>query len=520
MSFDLISPQKAFLLGAAFSALVAHQIWKRTKSQLPLPPGPKGLPVVGNLFQIPREEPWKVYKEWTKEYGDMIYLEAMGQPILILNSLETIKDLLVSRAENYSDRPDSPLLDLTRARSVSIAVGMNYGQLWREHRREFHRFYNRTQIHRFHPIIEQEVAAFLPRLLDNPNGFRDETHLLIGMIIMRASYGAEDPEYNKKLAHLGEEVVQGFVTYVAPGRLLVSTFHSLRHIPEWFSGAGWKKNVLALGRLNEQCRNRPFDDAEKRVNAGVQSEYVNVAGELIQMLPDKDADEKAYMHQRTVARNVAAQAYVAGVDTTFTTTSVLCLALLMHPEVQRKAQAEIDTVIGPGRLPTISDLENLPYLQAVVKEVTRWHTVVPFSLPHAAAQEDVYKGLKIPAKTLIFSNAWAILHDPEIFEDPMEFRPERYLKDGKIDPGVLDPEEVAFGFGRRICPGRHMSSVTIPLIFASILAFFDVQQAKDKDGHPIPVEYKVLSKLIAVPLPYQCELVPRSDKHVEFLRQL
>ena len=136
----------------------------------------------------------------------------------------------------------------------------------------------------------------------------------------------------------------------------------------------------------------------------------------------------------------------------------------------------------------------------------------------------------------------------------MEFRPERFLKDGKIDPGALDPEDVAFGFGRRlarpsalesklidpyssICPGRHMSSVTIPLIFASILAFFDVQEAKDKAGHPIPVEYKVLSKLIAyvriillsdalltlssrVPLPYQCQLVPRSEKHVEFLRRL
>ncbi|KAH6916318.1 O-methylsterigmatocystin oxidoreductase [Coprinopsis sp. MPI-PUGE-AT-0042] len=521
ITLELLRSQKQAVAGTLLSIFVAVQVWRLIKgrTRAPLPPGPRGLPFIGNVLQIPTQEPWKVYKEWTKQYGDVIYLEALGQPILVLNSLESIKDLLVSRAANYSDRPDGPLLDLIKARSVSFAVGMNYGQLWREHRREFHRFYNPTQVHRFNPIIEEEVSAFLSRLLHNPNGFREEMHLLLGMIIMRASYGAEDPEYNKRLAQSAAEVVEGFATYAVPGRLLVSIFHSLQHVPEWFPGAGWKRILKDLGRLSEQIRTEPFNAAEERVNLGIQSEYVNIAGELIQTLPDKDVDEQAYRHQRAIARNVAGQAYVAGIDTTFCATSVLCLALIMHPKVQRKAQLELDAVVGTDRLPNAGDIERLPYLQAIMKEVARWHTVVPLSTPRATAGEDIYKGFRIPAKTVVLSNAWAILHDPEVFENPMEFNPERYLKDGKINPDVLDPEDVAFGYGRRICPGRHMSNIAIPVIFASLLSCFDIKPATDENGQPIPVRYDVPSKLIAVPRPYQCEITPRSERRVALLRQ-
>ncbi|KAH6916316.1 cytochrome P450 98A3 [Coprinopsis sp. MPI-PUGE-AT-0042] len=520
MSIELLGTQKTLIVCAVLPIFAAIWLWtlNRARGRALLPPGPKGLPLIGNLLQIPVEQPWEVYNEWKKQYGDVIYLEALGQRVLVLNSLESVKDLLVSRATNYSDRPDGPLLDLAKVRSTSFAIGMNYGQQWREHRRDFHRFYNHTQIHRFHPIIEEEVPVFLSRLLDNPTGFSEEMHTVLGMIIMRGSYGGDDPSYNKRLAKSAATIVEGFLTYAAPGRLLVSTFPSLRHVPSWFPGAGWKRIIEHLGDLTEEILNEPFDAVEGRLKVGQESEFVNVAKELLESLPERDLDEQAYAHRRFVARNVAAQAYIAGIDTTFSATSALCLALAMYPDVQRKAQMELDAVIGAHRLPNSQDIENLPYIQAIMKEGARWHTVVPLSLPRATTSEDIYRGFRIPAKTVVLSNAWAILHDPDVFEDPMEFKPERYLKDGRINQDVLDPEDAAFGFGRRICPGRHMSNIAISVIFASLLACFDIKPAKDKDGQPIPLRHQVPSSLITAPLPYECEITPRSEKHIALLR--
>ncbi|KAH6888962.1 cytochrome P450 98A3 [Coprinopsis sp. MPI-PUGE-AT-0042] len=520
-AIELLGTQKHLVVGALLPAFVALWLWgpHKTRARAPLPPGPKGLPLIGNLLQIPVTRPWEVYQEWKKQYGDIIYLEALGQRVLVLNSLESIQDLLVSRAPNYSDRPDGALLDLAKVRSTSFAVGMNYGQPWREHRRDFHRFYNHTQMHRFHPIIEEEISVFLSRLLDNPSGFHEEIHMALGMIIMRGSYGGEDPEYNKRLATSAATIADGFVTYSAPGRLLVSIFPSLRHVPSWFPGAGWKRILQHLGDLTEQIFNEPFDAVEGRMKAGQESEYVNVARELLESLPERDLDEHAYAHRRLVARNVAAQAYIAGIDTTFSATSALCLALAINPDVQRKAQVELEAVVGSHRLPNARDLENLPYIQAIIKEGARWHTVVPLSLPRATAGEDVYKGFRIPAKTLILPNAWAIMHDPEVFEDPLEFRPERYLKDGKMNPDVLDPADVAFGFGRRICPGRHMGNTIISVVFASLLACFDIKPAKDKDGQPMPLRQRVSSSLNTAPLPHEWEIKPRSEKHIALLRR-
>ena len=156
--------------------------------------------------------------------------------------------------------------------------------------------------------------------------------------------------------------------------------------------------------------------------------------------------------------------------------------MALCPEVQKKAQAEIDAVVGPNRLPDFHDRPSLPYVNAVLKESSRWNLVVPLGrpfvivivatiltssegVPHMSTNDDEYNGYYIPKGTVMIGNAWlvrplnlisvlsflfrSILHDPEVFSDPMVFRPERYLKDGKLNPKVRDPDCAAFGFGRR-----------------------------------------------------------------------
>ncbi|KAJ2925021.1 hypothetical protein H1R20_g12083, partial [Candolleomyces eurysporus] len=175
----------------------------------------------------------------------------------------------------------------------------------------------------------------------------------------------------------------------------------------------------------------------------------------------------------------------------------LVFALAAHPRAQKKAQEEIDRVIGHDRLPCLSDRENLPYVAAVVKEISRWHSVVPLGLSRASAQDTVYNGYFIPKGTYIMMNTWAFMHDPEVFENPMEFIPDRYLKDGKLVPGPRDPEVAAFGFGRRICPGRHLSNDAIFIVAASLLAVFDISPPKDESGNPIEMKFNPSSDVVS-----------------------
>lgn len=123
--------------------------------------------------------------------------------------------------------------------------------------------------------------------------------------------------------------------------------------------------------------------------------------------------------------------------------------MVLYPDVQHKAQAEIDAVVGPHRLPNFSDRQSLPYITAVMKEVTRWHSAAPLGLPHFINVDDEYNGYHIPKGSIVLGNTWGILHDPRTYAEPMEFKPERYFVDGKLDYSSNDPGRFSFGYGRR-----------------------------------------------------------------------
>jgi len=123
--------------------------------------------------------------------------------------------------------------------------------------------------------------------------------------------------------------------------------------------------------------------------------------------------------------------------------------MVRNPKVLKKAQEELDRVVGKGRLPDFLDKDNLPYIDAIVKEVIRWSPPLPITIPKRVIQDDVYRGYFIPAGATVVENVWAICRDPTIYPDPETFNPDRFLKDGKIDPSVFNPEDRIFGAGRR-----------------------------------------------------------------------
>jgi len=215
--------------------------------------------------------------------------------------------------------------------------------------------------------------------------------------------------------------------------------------------------------------------------------------------PDIPADEEE------VIRNTAATALTGGTDTTVSYLTSFMLAMVVYPEVQRKAQAELDTVIGTGRLPTFEDRKNLPYINALCNEIIRWLPVLPIGVPHWVSEDDVYGDYFIPKGSVVIANEWAMLHDENVYgAEPDKFIPERFLQ-----PGIKEPT-AAFGHGRRFCPGRFMADNSIFIVVTHILAIFNVSLPQDDHGNDITVEVSVTPDLIVHPEPFKCSIKPRS----------
>jgi cytochrome P450 len=161
--------------------------------------------------------------------------------------------------------------------------------------------------------------------------------------------------------------------------------------------------------------------------------------------------------------------------------------MVAFPEAQRRAQAQLDAVVGRGRLPTFADAPRLPYVHAIIKEVLRWRPVVPLGVPHAAAQEDWYEGMFIPKGATCVANVWQCNHDHAIFgDDADDFKPERHLDDkGELLPGPVETNlegHVSFGFGRRVCVGRHLVNNTLFIATARILWAANLGRVRDEMG--------------------------------------
>ncbi|PPQ75950.1 hypothetical protein CVT26_005853 [Gymnopilus dilepis] len=514
---------------------------------LPLPPGPKGWPIIGNYFDIPHEKPWIAYHEWTKIYGDLIYFEVLGRPFLILGSVKRTSEIFDKRSSNYSDR-------MRMDWDYDLAF-LPYGPWWRRHRKAFNEHFRPDVLRKYRPIHSREVRALLQRLLTSPEDFMHHIRHTFAAVIMRISYGIAVEDSSDPYISRAEEALKGLAVAGIPGSFLVDMIPLLKYVPAWIPGASFKKKAAYWKKINDDVVNLPFEYVEDQVAKGLA--VPSVATALIDRLPDKNS--AAYIEERKIAQNTAGVAYgeltrylirkfnYCGSDgfmtQTLSSVQAFFLAMAIYPDVQRRAQEELDAVVGQARLPDFRDRDALPYINAIVKESVRWHQVAPMAIPHMCTSDDEYDGYFIPKGTLVIGNAWSILHDPSAFSHPMDFRPEHYLKDGKVDPNARDPECAAFGFGRRlapffstsdpdldilvkprICPGRHMSSDSLYTIISCVLAVYDIKPPKDEHGNNIRLRAEFTSGLASpsptrYPVPFKCTITPRSALAESVIRE-
>ncbi|TFK85636.1 cytochrome P450 [Polyporus arcularius HHB13444] len=233
------------------------------------------------------------------------------------------------------------------------------------------------------------------------------------------------------------------------GEYHVEQFPFLRYLPSWFPLANFKRELPRWRADASRLRDVPWDAAMEAMSRG--NATPSMASTLIGDFSDTVEEDVI------IAKGACASAYAGGADTTFATFTMFVAAMVLFPKAQRLAQAELDAVIGPDRLPTVSDKSSLPYISALITEVFRWQPVVPTGVIHLAMEEDEYRGYHVPRGTVVIPNPWAYSRDPALYPDPEEFRSERYLRDGKVELGDRGPAAFVFGYGRRVCPGRYFA---------------------------------------------------------------
>jgi cytochrome P450 len=227
-------------------------------------------------------------------------------------------------------------------------------------------------------------------------------------------------------------------------------------------------------------------------------------------------DEASKPMFETTLKKTATTAMIGAYETTTSTLMAFALAMVSYPDVQRRAQAEINSVIGRDRLPIFEDRASLPYVESILRETLRWQPVGPLGIPHATSSDDTYNGYFIPKRTTVIYNIWGISRDEKRYPDASRFMPERFLNGN----GALiddNPAEYVFGSGRRACPGRYTVDASLWSAIATMLATVEFSFAKDDQGKMIDFTPQFATGLAHSVTVFPCNISPRSHIRSEFV---
>ncbi|PPQ72980.1 hypothetical protein CVT25_004560 [Psilocybe cyanescens] len=418
----------------AFAGILLKKLL--TKKSEPLPPGPRKLPLIGNFLDMPSSQEWFTFTEWGKKWGDIVSISVFSQQIVILNTIDQAIEMLDKKSSIYSDRPVMQMGGEMVGWKNTLGLTA-YGERFRKYRKLFHQVIGtHSAMSRFYTVEETETRQFLKRVLSNPDDLAAHVRKTAGAIILRISHGYEVKEKEDPFVTLADEATDQFSLSTAPGVFLVNLVPALRHVPQWFPGAGFKKIAAEWAQTLVHMAEKPHQFVKEQIAYGTAKE--SFTSQLLESPGFNPSQEHDIMWS-------AASLYSGGADTTVSAIYAIFLAAVLNPEATQKAQKELDRVVGRDRLPTFADREHLPYTNAFVLEVLRWHSVTPTGVPHRVTEDNVHANYLIPKGALIITNIWMMAHDTRVYSDSFHFKPERFL--GRNPE--RDPRDFCFGFGRR-----------------------------------------------------------------------
>ncbi|KAM8809564.1 cytochrome P450 2K6-like [Eudromia elegans] len=461
------------------------------------PPGPRALPIIGNLHLFDLKRPYRTYLQLSKVYGPVFSVQMGQRKIVVISGYETVKEALVNQADAFAERPKIPIFeDLTRGNGVVFARGDN----WKVMRR-----FTLTTLRDFgmgKRAIEDRIVeeyGYLADTIGSQEGKPFDVSKIINSavaniivsILLGKRFDYKDTRF-LKLINLTNESV----------RLAGNPFVTIYNM---FPCLGF---LLKAQKTLLQNRDKFHAYIQDTFIEHLKTLDKNDQRSLIDAFLVKQQEEKSttnrYFHNGNLL-SLVSNLFTAGVETISTTLNWSFLLMLKYPEIQRKVQEEIDRVIG-STPPRIEHRTQMPYTDAVIHEIQRFANILPLDLPHETAADVTLKGYFIPKGTYIIPLLTSVLQDKSQWEKPEMFYPEHFLdSQGKF---IRKDAFMPFSAGRRICAGETLAKMELFLFFTSLLQRFTFHPPPGVS--PSDLDLTPAVGFNVVPKPYEICAVKRS----------
>ncbi|XP_029433076.1 cytochrome P450 2K1 [Rhinatrema bivittatum] len=440
--------------------------WKGSrKSAVRMPPGPSPLPIIGNLNVVDLKKPHQSLMELSEKYGDVFTVHFGPKKMVVLAGYETVKDALVNHADDFGERAHIPIFHrMTRGNGIAFS----HGESWKIIRR-----FALSTLRDFgmgKKTIEARILDELQPLIeyfDSHQGKPFDTKVIVNSavsnvicsILFGGRFAYEDPTFLTLLTLLSENAK-------LLGTPLVLLYNFYPYLGFLF---GAQKKVLKNVEQQNVFLQGFFKEHRKEFSAN------NITGFIDAYLLKQEQESKnsdTYFHNENLLYSTL-DLFAAGTETTSTTLRWGLLLMMKYPEIQKRAQKEIDTVIKPGQVPKVEDRRNMPYTDAVVHEVQRFANIIPMSVSRATSTEVHFRGYCIPKGIEVVPLLTSVLYDKSQWETPYEFNPSHFLDaNGKF---LRKDAFIPFAAGRRICVGESLAKMELFLFFTGLLQRFTFQ---------------------------------------------
>ncbi|KAG1855052.1 cytochrome P450 [Suillus tomentosus] len=506
-SVDVHPVVLAVLLPASIVLFTSLKRFIRNR-QNKLPPGPVPLPLLGNVLSINTNEPWLTYTKWAAAYGDLFFVRLLGQAVVVINSQHVSEALLDKRSRIYSDRPYIATLEPF---GWSVVFGFTgYGDEWRLCRRLFHQTFHTDSALKFRPMQIKRAHEMIVNLIDDPEHYHSHFATFSSSVAMSVTYGYQTSPRDDPLVRIVENALAiGSQVVTQERAILLKTFPFLLKLPDWCWGSSIKREAQASTNFMTEMTEVPFRYTQQHMAKDSALDQFSMVAENLQRMEKQDQTSRPLFE--SALKKAATSAIVGSYETSASLLMAFALAMVSYPDVQKRAQAEIDSVVGRDRLPTFEDRASLPYIESVLRETLRWQPVAPFAL-HATSSNDIYDGYFIPKGATVICNIWGITRDEKRYPNASVFMPERFMDaNGALTDD--DPAEYCFGLGRRRCPGRYAADASAWSAIVTMLATVEFSLARNDQGKVIEFTPQFTTGLFHSVTVFPCSISPRSHVH-------
>ncbi|GMH20201.1 hypothetical protein Nepgr_022042 [Nepenthes gracilis] len=475
---DVVHFQELFSATVLFF-IIRFFISKLLKPHPPLPPGPKGWPVLGCLPLL-GSMPHASLAELARRHGPIMHLKMGTCDVVVASSPDAAMAFLKTLDHSFSNRPPGagPTYIAYNAMDMVFA---DVGPRWKLLRKlaNLHML-GAKDFGDWSPLRHKEVGLMVRDIYELSQQWKPVPVLELVSCALANIIGQKSISRRVFTAH-GEES-NDFKSMIVELMRLAGLFNIGDFIPaiEWMDLQGIQGKMKRLHNKFDALLTKMLEEHMKTAHERKgSSDFFDI----VMGIKEDDGVALTMTNYKALLLNL----FIAGTDTSSSTIEWAMAEMLKNPSILNLVQAEIDTVVGKNRRLKESDIPKLPYLQAICKETFRKHPVVPLSLPRVTSEPCEVNGYYIPKNTRLFVNVWAIGRDPELWENPHEFNPERFLsgKNANIEPRGNDFELIPFGSGRRICAGIRMGIAIVQYVVGTLVHSFDW---KLSDGVEIEME--------------------------------